>query len=116
VKLNEFLEERQDVLYSYGYNQQPTIAVIGSPEEPEQYLVVVDGFFYDVPSIMKAVDVAFKSFFALRVHYPPESRHIWLFLQKYVYKLSTKDDPKIGGTLDIGTKYKNFCAERSRKW
>ena len=72
---------------------QPFVAVIGDEENPIQFLVCINEFFYEVGNVLQAVDLVFKTFFALHLHYPPEAQQVWFFLQRAVYCFTTPEDP-----------------------
>lgn len=53
---------------------------------------VVNNIYYKLETPLKAVDVCFKSFFALNLHYPMECEQIWLFIQNYFYDIKLESD------------------------
>jgi len=55
--------------------------------EVSLFYVVINHNFFKLESALKAVDVCFKSFFALHLDYPTESGQIWQFIQQYFLKL-----------------------------
>ncbi|CAH1117061.1 unnamed protein product [Phaedon cochleariae] len=63
---------------------QPFIIFAGDEKNPEGMLsyISIDNNVYLIESCLKAVDVTFKIFFALDARYPPESSHIWTYIQR----------------------------------
>lgn len=66
---------------------QPLVVFVGPITNVVSYLVIVENTRYAMPTALKAVDLCFKSFFALNLKYPTECRHVWTFLQTYVYSI-----------------------------
>lgn len=98
---------RQDKLSKFGFTDQP-LPVIVDTGNNKQCLVIFDKTEYEVESPLKAVDVAFKSYHALHADYPIESEHMWMFLQKAIYKFDTKWD-KYANIVDmLVAEFNNF--------
>ena len=114
IKLHEHLNERRDLLHKFGLCLQPFAAVIGPTEKPLQYLVMLDDFSYEVESPLKALDIVFKTFFALHVHYPPEAEQLYYFLQQYVYGIKTRQDKNLKTAKEIGLRYEIYKREHSK--
>jgi hypothetical protein len=49
--------------------------------------VMVEGQATATPSLLSAVDKAFKIHYLFNVAYNPKSEHLWQFLQKIVYNI-----------------------------
>lgn len=71
----------------------PFIAFIGDyskdgTEEVEVFIIVF-GSWYTIESgkLLDAVDFLYKILITLRIDFPVECRHIWVFLHKYFYKI-----------------------------
>ena len=101
-------EKRREKLKSHRLHLQPFVAVVGDLENPDQYLVCVDEFFYEVSSALQAVDMVFKSFFALHTPFPPEAEQLWLFLQIAVYGFTTHEDGSFTGVTTKVAEYDRF--------
>lgn len=82
--------------------------VIGPFKCPLQYMVCVDEFFYEVESPLQAVDVVFKSFYALHTPYSPEAKQLWLFIQKVVYGINNSDDEHYIGVTTMIKEHLRF--------
>ncbi|KAK0156846.1 hypothetical protein PV327_011578, partial [Microctonus hyperodae] len=44
---------------------------------------------YQMSSFLQGLDICFKSFHVLNVHYPLDSEHIWLIIQRVLYEFNT---------------------------
>lgn len=65
----------------------PTVIVLGARGDSSQSYVVVEGQATAAPSLLSAVDKAFKIHYLFNVAYNPKSEHLWQFLQKIVYNI-----------------------------
>lgn len=90
--MEETVKSRQDLLKSKGLTLQPFVALIGPKTEIRQSLVLVDTHMWECPSPLEAVEICLKLFFSLRAQYPPEARHLWLFLQRALCEIQAHDD------------------------
>lgn len=75
----------------FGLTLQPYVVIINSTE----IFTVVNNIYYKLETPLKALDICFKIFFALNVHYPAESEQVWFFIQKYFYEINLKSDKSI---------------------
>lgn len=57
-----------------------------------QCFIVLDAIRWEVSDPFEALAGCFQLSFGLDSHYPVEARHIWLFLQKTLYGISTDQD------------------------
>jgi len=89
-------------MYQMNLTVQPYIIVVGPTlAEISSFFVSVDKVLYNVTSAFKAIDTCFKIFHVLNVEYPVASDHIWLLIQRELYKFSTKHDKKPSYILEI---------------
>lgn len=65
----------------------PTVVVIGARGDNSQSYVMVEGQATAAPSILCALDRAFKIHYLFNVAYNPKSEHLWQFMQKVVYNI-----------------------------
>lgn len=86
------LESRKEALHKFKLGLQPFVVVVGQSNNIEQCFVIVDDVQWLATSPFHALDICFKVFFALDGKYPAEARHIWLFIQRCLYKLETPQD------------------------
>ncbi|KAB0798717.1 hypothetical protein PPYR_09710 [Photinus pyralis] len=103
------LERRRSKLATYGLTLQPTPILVGEDfASLEKCYVAVDDVFYEVPTPLKAVDVAFSIIHALNACYPSEAEQVWLIIQRCVYELTTPYDKKIIGVNTLVADINNF--------
>lgn len=57
--------------------------------------VNIGGKSFLIEDPIAGFEVIFKTFLALRSKYPDECKHLWLFIQKAVFGVSTKFDVKL---------------------
>lgn len=77
----------------FGITIQPYIIFIGPTKLDVQLsYIAIDGNYIKLESVLKTIDICFKSFFAFNLKYPNECYSIWLFIQHYFYKIKTKTD------------------------
>ncbi|KAF5302188.1 hypothetical protein FQR65_LT19117 [Abscondita terminalis] len=101
AELDASITLRVEKMANLGYNVQPYIIIIGdSVKDIHTRFIVINNVKhasskdvrYNSTSIVHAVDACFKVLFALNAEYPAESSNVWYFIQRGVYKLSTKYD------------------------
>ncbi|XP_060881767.1 uncharacterized protein LOC132953264 [Metopolophium dirhodum] len=93
VELQEAITRRKEKYVKLGLTLQPMVIVVGPKiSEINQYSVTVDDTFYELHSIVSAVDCCFKVIHALNAEYPTECLPIWTFIQKDFYKIKTTYD------------------------
>ncbi|XP_066595383.1 uncharacterized protein [Prorops nasuta] len=94
--INHLQEMRINALYEIGLSVQPYIIVVGATLDTlKSFYVCIDAILYKVPSMIIALDVCFKTFFAFDASYPVASEHIWLIIQRCLYKCNTVNDNKL---------------------
>lgn len=74
---------------------QPNILSIGRKYDAVEFYVLLDSFKYHCGSFLEALDLNFKIFHVFGLHYPIYCQNLWLFIQKYLYNISTDYDEKI---------------------
>lgn len=74
---------------------QPLISVIDvNIFEPVNIFIYVEGIKYKVLSIIKAIDICFKIFFAFNIKYPLASEAFWQFINQYFYNVGNTTSRK----------------------
>ena len=94
--INPALLVRRKKLANFGLNVQPQPIIVGKDSSIEEQYIAVDDGVYPVESLLKAIDLTFKSVYALHAKYSPEAESIWLFLQLAIYQIQTQWDQKLG--------------------
>lgn len=93
AEIEETISRRKAKFQELGLTLQPFIIVVGpSLIQISARYVILNNLRYEMPSIVKSVDACFKIIFILNAEYSAESTHIWQFIQKYIFTLSTKHD------------------------
>lgn len=102
------IEKKRDKMYELGLPVQPFIVLVGPDisTSVEKIYVCIDGRLCESPSVLKALDIALKTFLAYHVRYPPESEHLWYLLQWGIYEIQTTSDEKIPSIFNIINKIK----------
>lgn len=72
---------------NYGLTIQPFMVTLSNIEGDRQYALVIDNNYYLFNNFVSCLDKTFKTFYALGLKYPVESKSVWLFLQKYFFEI-----------------------------
>ncbi|XP_067208165.1 uncharacterized protein [Linepithema humile] len=80
---------------------QPYIIVVGQLENISQSYVSIDEILYSTKSTLQALDICFKAFHVLQINYPDASKHLWMLIQKGLYKFHTQWDTSFSNTEHI---------------
>lgn len=105
IELQEVYKQKERKAPSFGLTVQPYVTLLCS-DLTNQFIVsasyvVINKYVFKVETPLKAVDICFKSFFALNLNYPKESDQIWEFIQKKIYDISTKVDKQYQSVNNI---------------
>lgn len=96
--LNFIAERREKICNQFGRSAsvQPYILYVGKELDViDEILVVIDDFCYKLGTFQQALDVCFKTFFALDMAFTVQCDHVWLLIQKALYGFTTTDDVNI---------------------
>lgn len=91
LNLRAELKNRRDNLKNYGLTGQPIVSVVGM-SKIESYNVHINNITYQLASVLEAVDIAFKSFYAFQLSHPKESEYSWRVLQQKIYGIKGEKD------------------------
>lgn len=69
----------------------PRIYVIGSLDQNPKALLKVANFDYAIDDPIKAFDVLFRIYVAMSLQFPPQAYPVWIFIERFVYKLKTNN-------------------------
>ncbi|XP_071840635.1 uncharacterized protein [Apostichopus japonicus] len=98
-------EERHTECRNHSVTWQPQVVVIGtSVLDVQQVFVFLNNIVYSVPSVVKGIDVCFKTFQVFNIEYPLECKSPWTFLQRGIYNIETQYDsvtPRVRELLSI---------------
>lgn len=71
----------------------PFVALVGADLKGTlDAYIYVDGIQFNCPTLLHALDWCMKTTFALHAVYQPQSKDIWMLVQKILYKLDTPWD------------------------
>lgn len=83
----------------YGLHFGVQAVIVGDDFDSIKYsYVIINEIIYEVETLIKAIDIAFKVMHALDSKYPTECTREWLFLQRGVYDITTSHDKNICDT------------------
>ena len=70
----------------------------------EQAFVIINETVYEADSVIKAVDICYKSFFVFNANYPVQSYDPWIFLQRAVFQMETPYDQVVPRVTNLISK------------
>ncbi|TGZ50746.1 Uncharacterized protein DBV15_12392 [Temnothorax longispinosus] len=93
---------KQNKMSQMNLTMQPFVIVVG-PEVTsiEKVYLRIDKIMYEMPSVLKAIDVLFKIFITFNACYPKECENFWYLIQWDVYEIRTASDQKIPFVCNI---------------
>ncbi|XP_039313019.1 uncharacterized protein LOC120359495 [Solenopsis invicta] len=74
---------------------QPFLIIVGSIEDVQDVYVCVDNELYKVQGLLQGLNICFKTFHVFNLQYPLASEHIWILIQKGIYKINLPCDKHI---------------------
>ena len=86
----------------------PFVAVLGNlgTLEFDEFYVVLNRQPLQVDTLLQAINVCFKSYFALALKFPPEAYSIYSFLDNVIFKINQNEMTPTGQML---TSYVHEC-------
>lgn len=75
--------------------QQPIPVIVGPILGNTASYIILNNRVYTVSntgSCLRAIDLAFKIYFALDCEYPPNAYSLWIFLQQGYYQIQNRGD------------------------
>lgn len=82
------IKRRNEYYASLSATVQPYVIVVGDVDNSiTAAYVCINSNLWKVGSVLQAVDVCFKSFFALDAEYQVQVYHLWLFVQRALYDI-----------------------------
>lgn len=81
---------------------QPFIIAVGQDLTClTHFYIRFDAVTYQIPSLLRALDILYKIYIIYKVRYPLESTSVSYFIQWGVYKVSTEEDVKVPFVYNI---------------
>ncbi|XP_024868306.1 uncharacterized protein LOC112452371 [Temnothorax curvispinosus] len=88
----EPLQESKEAKYKkFDLTIQPYPMICGDLDNIVTCRIFINNQVYVLSDPLETVNCCFKIYFVLNADYPPECKHVWTFLQKFVYKIEIKD-------------------------
>jgi hypothetical protein len=106
--IHDAIEAKRTKMASFGMTVQPYIIIVGPTFYDIQTVhLYIHDTLYTVPTLLKAVDVCFKSFIVFDLQYPLEAEHIWFLIQWIIYDIHLKSDKKLPQIFQLHNQIKN---------
>lgn len=86
----------------------PYITIVGSLLQPKTFFVGFENTTYELPSLVKAIDVCLKAYHLFNLEYVPATRQIWQFVNMKFYNL-----PAASAYPAVHVLNKNICGNIS---
>ncbi|KAB0790730.1 hypothetical protein PPYR_01501 [Photinus pyralis] len=100
AEASSIVERRKQKLHSYDLPLQPFGVIVGDDcQDVRAFYVFINGNKYTCESGIRCLELLYKSFHALNLEYPSESKHVWYFVQELVFKTSVSN--KVGSTSSV---------------
>jgi hypothetical protein len=108
LDLEAHLQRKQESVRKMGLTLQPHVVVLcedmeklGSVGGDVVYAVIQSNLYFQVPTVMSAIDICIKSCFVLNLAYSHGAKSSWLFLQRAVYDINTAHDENTSRVLQL---------------
>lgn len=92
VDLDTILAKAHQFSTVHELRAQPIPVIIGPQNKIAACYVVLNDYAYEVPSLLKAIDLTFKICYCLDCKYPPDAYFLWMLLQKAFYCIDSHGD------------------------
>ncbi|XP_026290971.2 uncharacterized protein LOC113215549 [Frankliniella occidentalis] len=117
AEIQEAINLKKTVLAKYHFQLQPIPVFVGPLTNLRQCFIVLDDVRWEFDGPFEAIEAAFKLSFGLGAKYPPEARHIWIYLQRTLFNITTKDDyksPHSGLKSTLAARLKEYSLFQSK--
>lgn len=84
------------------------VIAVGTPENFNSFYILINDIKYPANSLIEAIDLCFKSFYALNADYSSDCKMVWQFLQKYVYNIPGKKNDSVATNVIAAWKNLNL--------
>lgn len=81
------------------------MAIVGDVNNIESIYVIINEVKYHFDSFTRALEILFKSFHALDIKYPKESKHVWIFIEEAFFDLRVSGRNGAASALLADLKY-----------
>jgi hypothetical protein len=97
--MNRHLLNKESAIKAMGITLQPHVIVICDDVNQldavggsVSFAVIQSNLYYELPSVVAAVDTCVKVCFVMNLRYPAAARSSWLFIQRAVFDIVTNAD------------------------
>ncbi|KAK4884606.1 hypothetical protein RN001_000877 [Aquatica leii] len=104
-ELQQKKSDRLDKLKSCSLTLQP-FGVICGPLNNAKYLAVVNDVIYTFQSLIRTIEILYKTFHALDIQYPHQCQHIWQLIEEIVFEI--KHSPSSSSVTALISDLKKF--------
>ena len=89
AEIAEHQQKRREKYSTYGINFQPSIYAL---KDDERYFIKFDDVSWEFKSLVKTLDICFKTYQVLNLQYQFECSQMWMLIQRYFYDIETVYD------------------------
>lgn len=114
LDLQQHLLNKESAMKTMGMSLQPHVVVICNDIDKldtvggsVSYAVIQSNLYYQMPTVMSAVDACLKVCFVMNLNYPAGAKSSWLFIQRAVFDITTNSD-------DAGSKLLQLLVDCNR--
>ncbi|KAK4886077.1 hypothetical protein RN001_002348 [Aquatica leii] len=107
-ELQQKKSDRLEKLKSCSLTLQP-FGVICGPLNNAKYLAVVNDVIYTFQSLIRTIEILYKTFHALDIQYPHECQHIWQLIEEIVFEM--KHSPSSSSVTALISDLKKFICK-----
>ncbi|KAK4881804.1 hypothetical protein RN001_005123 [Aquatica leii] len=104
-ELQQKKSDRLEKLKSCSLTLQP-FGVICEPLNNAKYLAVVNDVIYTFQSLIRTIEILYKTFHALDIQYPHQCQHIWQLIEEIVFEI--KHSPSSSSVTALISDLKKF--------
>lgn len=97
------LERLRAKCLTNGDTFQPLPLIVGNQFDNLKAYIVIDSYLFNIENTLSCMDICFKLYHTLQARYPIESKHLWYFLQKYIYDITEAGDTQYVGVNSFMT-------------
>ena len=92
AEVDSILEKKREDLKRSGRMLHPTPVGVGSVMGVTAAYVAVDDVKYEVSSLLNAIDLSYKIYYAAHCDFPESCHSLWLFIQKALFDIHYPND------------------------
>jgi hypothetical protein len=117
LNLQQLLVQKETSLKAKGLSLQPHVIVVVSDIEHLDsisdsiaYAVIQSNLFFQMPSLIAALDTCIKACFVMNVSFCHAAKSSWLFVQKCIFDINTQHDNAGSKVLQLVADCKKFAS------